>query len=394
MSKYTTQLRWIVEQVGSGLPVPEGQGFADAVYHYIGLDKYPIFDETYRHGLNDKIIEHFYFREIGFETAAQFAFYLRRTMNEIMPKFNKMYQAQLTIDVQNALYDYYLDRHEEYSGHDDDDTSFQKVNQATGSETVSNDTLTTNNLSELETRNMKDKTTKDLTDETTYGQTKTERDLRTVQQVEEGSVTTDQDQSSSGTTTRTPNLTTTTEDSYRDRNVYEDTPMGLLTNMSDPTIANVSYATNVTYDDHEGGSTTHDTGTETTVRSDTASNDVEVTEEKTTSKTHGGSYTHTYGGTDTVDKTGTETVDKTGTDKKDKTGTVNVENDVAKSTTDTVNENSTRSRDYDHAYEKDTLEKGRKGHSPAWLMTEFAEKWLNIDMMIIRDLEDLFMGVW
>ena len=98
MSKYTAQLRWIVEQLGEGLPVPDGQEYANAVYKYIGLDKYPIFDETYRTKLNDKIIDHFYFREIGFETAAQFAWYLRRTMNEIMPYFNQLYESELLID--------------------------------------------------------------------------------------------------------------------------------------------------------------------------------------------------------------------------------------------------------------------------------------------------------
>lgn len=93
MSKYTTQLRWIVEQLGQGLDVPSGQEYADAVYKYIGLDKYPIYDEAYRKILNDKIIDHYYFREIGFETAAQFAWYMRRTMNEIMPKYNHVYLA-------------------------------------------------------------------------------------------------------------------------------------------------------------------------------------------------------------------------------------------------------------------------------------------------------------
>ena len=97
MSKYTTMLRWIVEQMGQGLPVPEGQRYADAVYRAVGLDEYPIWMESYRSLLNDKIIDHFFFREIGFETAAQFRFYMRRTMNEIMPYYNQMYQSQMLV---------------------------------------------------------------------------------------------------------------------------------------------------------------------------------------------------------------------------------------------------------------------------------------------------------
>jgi hypothetical protein len=41
----------------------------------LGLKDYPIFDESYRDALNKKILDHFRFREIGFETPARFKFY-------------------------------------------------------------------------------------------------------------------------------------------------------------------------------------------------------------------------------------------------------------------------------------------------------------------------------
>lgn len=78
MAKYTIELGRLLES-----------GFD------IGLDKYPIFDENYRRNLNNKIIEHFYFREIGFETAELFKRYLNRTMNEIMPYYNQLYKSEL-----------------------------------------------------------------------------------------------------------------------------------------------------------------------------------------------------------------------------------------------------------------------------------------------------------
>ncbi|WP_459617235.1 hypothetical protein, partial [Enterobacter hormaechei] len=65
MSKYTTELRWIIEN-----------GYD------LQLNEYPIFDENYREELNQKIINHYYFREIGFETVGLFRFYLKQTMNE------------------------------------------------------------------------------------------------------------------------------------------------------------------------------------------------------------------------------------------------------------------------------------------------------------------------
>lgn len=76
MSLYTTQLRYIIE---SG--------------YDIGLKDYPIFDESYRETLNNKIIQHFYFREIGLETVALFKVFINRAMNEIMPYYNKLYES-------------------------------------------------------------------------------------------------------------------------------------------------------------------------------------------------------------------------------------------------------------------------------------------------------------
>lgn len=55
---------------------------------------YPIFDEEYRKVLEEKIINHYYFREIGQETVGRFKFFLREKMNLIMPHYNKYYKAQ------------------------------------------------------------------------------------------------------------------------------------------------------------------------------------------------------------------------------------------------------------------------------------------------------------
>lgn len=78
MATYTVEIRTLVEN------------------HFdLGLKNYPIFDEAYREGLNNKIINHFYFREIGFETAGLFKFYLNQKMSEIMPYYNQLYKSEL-----------------------------------------------------------------------------------------------------------------------------------------------------------------------------------------------------------------------------------------------------------------------------------------------------------
>ena len=82
MSRYTIELRYLIE------------GNYD-----LGLKDYPIFDEAYREQLNNKIIQHYYFREIGFETEALFKNRLNQKMLEIMPYYNQMYEsAKLNID--------------------------------------------------------------------------------------------------------------------------------------------------------------------------------------------------------------------------------------------------------------------------------------------------------
>lgn len=66
----------------------------------LGLTEYPIFDSEYRETLNAKILQHYWFREIGQETPALFRFMLKRKMNEIMPYYNELYKTEkLEIDM-------------------------------------------------------------------------------------------------------------------------------------------------------------------------------------------------------------------------------------------------------------------------------------------------------
>lgn len=240
MSKYTTQLRWIVEQIGQGLDVPSGQEYADAVYKYIGLSKYPIFDESYRSHLNDKIIDHYLFREIGQETAAQFAQMMKRTMQEIMPKYNRLYNA-IETDLNHPLSD--------FTRHRNIDEDF---------------------TSEID-----------------------------------------------GTTSSRTDGTSSANSTDHNRNVFQDTPMSLLSNNGSPSIEDLDYATNVTYNDSNGSTS--------------------------------GTTSSTNNGTSSSDRT----------------------------------DNKVREED----------EYGRN-KSLAFLINEYAEKFIDIDVLIINDLEDLFFKLW
>lgn len=59
------------------------------------LQNYPIFDESYRETLNEKIKHHYYFREIGFDTPQMFGFQIDDVMAIEMPYFNLLYQQAM-----------------------------------------------------------------------------------------------------------------------------------------------------------------------------------------------------------------------------------------------------------------------------------------------------------
>lgn len=79
MAKYTTTIKTLLDN-----------GFTFSLQK----EDYPIFDENYRETLNNKILNHYMFYEIGFETAELFNFYLKTKMNEIMPVYNTLYLNQ------------------------------------------------------------------------------------------------------------------------------------------------------------------------------------------------------------------------------------------------------------------------------------------------------------
>lgn len=63
--------------------------------YIIDFGNYPIFDENYRSVLENKILAHYrYLYQIGFETPELFTKMLQATMNEIMPYYNILYDAQ------------------------------------------------------------------------------------------------------------------------------------------------------------------------------------------------------------------------------------------------------------------------------------------------------------
>lgn len=83
MADFTIEFRDVVRKLGAD---------------HIGLSDYPIFDEQYREFLNSKILDHYWYNEIAHETVDMFVHQMRTKMAEIMPYYNKWYEAEL-IDI-------------------------------------------------------------------------------------------------------------------------------------------------------------------------------------------------------------------------------------------------------------------------------------------------------
>lgn len=135
MSKYTTQVRFICEQL-SGYVQSVDYSNVDLVLRaaepkIFDFD-YPIFDEKYRHLLNTKILKHYYINEIGLETYALWKLRLNTKMNEIMPYYNQLYKSELYTF--NPLYDidvtrqHKVDRSQEETSSTKDTSTTEQTN--------------------------------------------------------------------------------------------------------------------------------------------------------------------------------------------------------------------------------------------------------------------------
>lgn len=71
----------------------------EANWHYayapLGLSKYPVSDETWRTTLNDKIIRHYFFHEMGTSAAGRFRMWVEDAMGQIIPYYDALRKSEL-----------------------------------------------------------------------------------------------------------------------------------------------------------------------------------------------------------------------------------------------------------------------------------------------------------
>lgn len=398
--------------------------------YQLALNNYPIFDEGHRLILNNKIIQHYYFREICCDSPERFNFYLETKMNEIMPYYNQLYKTELleynplatefysetnslSKEAKKAVENYIKKIAEESTGDNYSGSKRENLNEDTkrdSSGTETNKAIRTDKLKEVS-----------VTEETNSN---TQTDDLTETTESTSSSTKNSDASNDSTTT---NALKTTNSSENSGSGTSKTSGSKVTGFSD--IPQAGYETTVT-ENADGSVTTTSKGYLTT-RTTESTNEQNATTTKETGKAttdNTGTVTvksvlkqkdeisetnsSTKSNTGTVENVGS--VDKTVT--KDNTGTQNNDSDSATTETETgskTNKNNIyedtqrnvfvssknvgENAEQEKRHEKENGElfaEGRRGISPADLIRKYREIIQNVDMMIVDELNDLFMGVF
>ena len=279
MSKYTTEVRFICENK-SGLEISGGSGDVDSIiansWNKIFTSKAPFFDEEYRSILCQKILKHYYLREICCETVGIWTLWMNTRLEEIMPYYNQLYESA-KIEF-NPMHNVDLTSKHERNVEGTSEEDGTRTDNTTGKRTLSGNRDTDN--TSVGTRN------------TTHSSDETKRDL------------------------------------------YSDTPQGAITGLE-----NENYLTNARkITDNVNG-----TGNEETNTTENSGTDYSETED-TTGKIDG--VTSNTGKTNTTEDYLETIIGKQGTE------------------------------------------------SFSSLLNEFRETFLNIDMQVIEEFNDLFFGLW
>lgn len=96
MSKYTTEVRFICEQMGG---YTGSQGYknildiVESVWNKIFDNSWNTFNPNHKQQLCQLILMHYYTWEIGFETVGLFIFKINQKLREIIPYYNLLYEA-------------------------------------------------------------------------------------------------------------------------------------------------------------------------------------------------------------------------------------------------------------------------------------------------------------
>lgn len=207
---------------------------------YAGKKEYDLIPT--REDLNEKLLNHYKYREIGFETVGRFVDELKITMHEIMPRYNELFKSvEVMADLPNPF---------------DNVDVVETFEQETEGTNKSNQKTTSNNTIETNTNN-----------------------------------------TSTNNTTATDETTSNTNMTDTAKTVHSETPQGQI-NITANNIDNVPYADEVNWNKNTSESNAESTGkssttgTTTSDGTNTTAGESEVTADAENSST--GKISHTF----------------------------------------------------------------------------------------------------
>ncbi len=356
MSKYTTEVRYICEEA-AGLNASVGYNDVEQVvrtaYPKIFSPSLEFYNEETKARLLPKILLHYYQREIGFETVGLWKLKLNQKMREILPYYNQLYASEaLEYDPLKNV-----DNKHTHTGAYEENTKVDNIRDTTNTET----------------RNLK--TTDDSSSSFDHNEDTILRHSKTTTH-DDDTVKRQNDTTSQLNDVNTHEIETDGESWV----LFSDTPQGGINGVQNGggtsqngTLSDNAYLTNATH------TTEKPAATQDTMQHGTITNTY-------------GNVTNEFGDiVETYNKNGDKIdhVDSDGWDKYDnennQTGTIT---DVGKITDD-----NTRKNDGTDSYTNNEF--GKIGvMTYQEMQMKWRESFLNIDMQIIDELDDLFMKVW
>lgn len=395
MSNFTTQVRYLCESFGG---TARGVREIDNQIHKANKTifdfDYPIFNETYRTVLQDKIIRHYYMREIGCETFGLWQMMLCDKMNEIMPYYNQLYNSQL-LEIEPLINNMSTSQTSETNTAD---------HTFIGNNKVSSNGTDTTNVSE--------------------SHSSSEEDIGHSENTQTNAGTVKNDSMVTGNNTRTPNLTISDNGSSStathnegdtvneqlvdsrntsantDWNIQSDTPQGGLENITGGNTAvidsnigvpqgNKLYASQITENTSKSVNTANSGKTKSTNTNNGTNNVINSNTSSTTGTETSVSSNETHG-VNTTDMTTANTGDTSServSSGQSQNDTTALHNRSDTTVTNNKDEQSTNRQ-------SDTVNKGLTGISQSELLKQWRDTFINIDKMIIEELQCLFMGLY
>ena len=409
MGYYTIQVYDIIRQYGGG---------TSDIYASIGtaarkiFNSYPIWDESHRDTLNSKILQYYMFRDIGFDNFALWRFRLNEKLNRIMPYYNQLALSQLDFSIEDL-----------YSVNVTEETQEDKSG-TDGRERSDNGNIT--------------ETSENEAADTTTGKTGTEKNIkgqeeeidstaRTQEQTGKKDTSGKRDQDSStdetGTITKEINMQneniksgsesdtgtqTGTGENVRTYDNYVVQKDGIVADYPQVAAFDNDYASGASSERNETNGTIRDTSTTSSetntehIYKNVADNGKQTGTEKTSYEGKGTTGEEHI--TDTTNETSEGKTIETGSENRNTTSTQNEMENTAQESSGTHTENNTMDRTSENTSSEngkfaesghiEHIRKGFEGKSKLDQIEKYRSLIMNLDDLIIKELADLFMGIY